>query len=236
MVRLARPLSQSSLSAVLGLFLSSAAFAAPVFNPVTDLTTGANPQGVWSMGTETTIGGTLTPFTQSTAACFTGIQSWWSAGTCATGPFVWQNNTGAPFTLAGVLTQQTTELNLGAGATQYSVLRFTAPSNGVYAISGFFRAIDSTPTSSDVHIAINGVDVFDAGDFTYLLAQPFSFSPSLLTGATVDFIVGNGGNGPANDSNGLTLSINTAPEPGGAMLIMLGTGLLVAFRKRRARA
>jgi hypothetical protein len=140
------------------------------------------------------------------------------------------------------MTQQTTELSLNPSSTLFSVVRWTAPSTGVWSITGFFRAIDqmmALPTQgSDVHVVVNGTTVFSAGAFTYLLQQPINLTETLLAGQTIDFAVGNGGNflNAPHQFVGLTTAINAAPEPSSVILIGIGSALLVAVRKRRARA
>ena len=142
------------------------------------------------------------------------------------------------------MTQQTTELNLNPGSSVFTVVRFTAPSAGVWLINGFFRAIDTQMSGtapflgSDVHVVVNGTTVFSAGDFTPFLQQPINLSETLNLGGTVDFVVGNGGF-PASVAvlnNGLTVQIVAAPEPSSMILIGIGSAILVAVRKRRARA
>jgi hypothetical protein len=134
-----------------------------------------------------------------------------------------------------VLHQQTTELNLVPNFNHFTVVRFTAPIAGLYNISGFFQGIDQTPTTSDTHILINGVAFFTGADSEYHVPHNFLFSNFALgVGGTVDFIVGSGGNGDANDSNGLTARIEQVPEPATAGFIMFGGAVLFAVRKRLA--
>lgn len=242
MVRLASRISRSLSVAGLGVLLTSVAFAAPVYNPVTQFSPTTNPNGVWSLGTESVMGGAFTAFTTPQANCTTAnYQTWTSGGLCNGSPYIGNDATGGPY-VNGTMTQQPIELNLNPGASLFAVVRWTAPSAGVWSIAGFFRAIDTLMGSigSDVHILVNNVDVFDAGDFTYLLPQNFSVTPTLLAGGTVDFAVGNGGF-PASVvhlNNGLAVNINSgAPEPGSMILIGIGSALLLAAaRKRRARA
>ena len=242
MVRLASRLSRSLLVAGIGVFLTSVAFAVPIYNPVTDFSITNNPNGVWSLGTESTLGGAFTAFSTPTANCTTAnYQVWNNGGLCTAGPSVANNATGGQFIGdGGSMTQQTTELSLNPSSTLFSVVRWTAPSTGVWSITGFFRAIDTMMATqgSDVHVVVNGSLVFSAGAFTYLLQQPINLTETLLAGQTIDFAVGNGGSATnaVHQFVGLTTEINAAPEPSSVILIGIGSALLVAVRKRRARA
>jgi len=242
MVRLASRLSRSLSAAGLSVFLTSVAFAVPVYNPVTDFSPSSNPNGVWSLGSEGALGGSLTPFSTPNANCTTAnYQTWNNGGLCTSGPSVANNATGAPFVGdGGSMTQQTTELSMNPSSTQFTIVRWTAPSAGVWSISGFFRAIDTQMAvqGSDVHVLVNGTVVYSAGAFGFLLQQPINLTEVLPLGGTVDFAVGNGGF-PGNAIHqfiGLTTAINAAPEPGSMILIGIGSAILVAVRKRRARA
>ncbi len=65
-------------------------------------------------------------------------------------------------------------------------------------------------TTTDVHIRDGTTALFD-GTLTGLgQAQVFDFTLNTSTSETLDFLVGNGGNGDAHDLTGLTLTIQNA--------------------------
>jgi len=225
----------------LGVLLNSLALANPVYNPVTDFSIVNNPNGAWSLGTENTLGGAFTAFSNAAPNCTappSGYQTWWGVGgTCITGPFVGKNATGSTFTLTGGgggLVQPTDQLNLAPGVGIFTVVRWTAPATDTYAINGFFNGIDFKPTTSDAHVFINGVDSFDATIAEFNSPHFFSFQRSLLINTTIDFIVGSGQDGSSNnDSTGFAGTIASVPEPGAAVLFVFGCGGLLALRKRK---
>jgi hypothetical protein len=97
------------------------------------------------------------------------------------------------------------ELNLhsGGGPGIHGVLRFTAPSPGVYDVSSSFSGNSLAGTSTDVHVLRNGISIFnDTVDAYGDLAQ-FTTNMVLAGSDTLDFAVGDNGNGFANDSTGL---------------------------------
>jgi hypothetical protein len=218
--------------------LNSIAFGGSIFNPVADFSSLSDPNNAWVLGTEATLGGPITLFSAADLNCVSpGYEVWWSGSGCIIGPFVGQNNTGGVFAYSGTggeLFQQTTELNVHPGFTMFTVVEWTAPVADNYTIDGFFSGLDIKPTTTDVHVLINGVDVFDANIAEFGLKHSFSFSPDLLAGATVDFIVGNGFGGDAqNDSTGLSVTITGNPEPGPATLVGLGGAIILAVRRRK---
>ena len=121
---------------------------------------------------------------------------------------------------------------------QDSILRLTAPSAGVYTVSGAFSNGDNATT--DVHILANNVSVFD-GSINHpggLNSAPFSFATTLVGGETLDFAVGYGSNGNYyNDSTLLNATVTTGvPEPMTWALMTMGFFTLGATLRRRRSA
>lgn len=78
----------------------------------------------------------------------------------------------------------------------YSVVRWTAPADGRFAVCGSFIGIDVTGATTDVHIYHNGTSLYDGlleGEF---LGDGHSFTRLIdaAAGDQVDFIVGSQGN------------------------------------------
>jgi hypothetical protein len=223
---------------------SSARAETIVYNPQTAFSS-SNPSGVWTYGvldtTNSNPATNLTPFSN------------YSAGNDSTpGVNVWSNDPSGPFpgifnnTNSSTSTVYTTIAIPGntlvlhpPNNADQADLRFTAPTNMLIDIAGKFSASDTSGTTSDVHVYVNGTAQFNstvtgtAGNG----ATSFSGGPLFLTaGQTVDFTVGDGGNGYNNDGTRLVASITAVPEPSSiALACIAGLGLLVIGGKRARR-
>src|SRR5205807_1540026 len=90
-------------------------------------------------------------------------------------------------------------------AGQNSVIRWTAPAAGSYAITGSFSGVDSATT--DVGILHGSSQLFSGNINGQGSTAPFSFFESVQAGESIDFTVGFGGNGFFSDSTGLDVQI-----------------------------
>lgn len=175
------------------------------------------------------------------------IESWNTAGSFNNVPAVFYNSSGSAYDL---MTGQTTihldphQLALHPGsAGQYSIVRFTAQTTGLYSVSAVFNGADSKPTTTDVHVLFGGVDQAFAGNTLNLNgngnAATYTNNNVLLTaGETVDFAVGYGNGDYSYDSTGLVANIAAVPELStcvgfGSFVLMGG---LAAARKRKRPA
>jgi hypothetical protein len=95
------------------------------------------------------------------------------------------------------------------------VVRWTAPSSGIYRISGRFIGLDSIgPTSTDVHVRYNSKSPLFDGNITNF-AVPVSFFLQInvkSAGDTIDFAVGFGADGNySRDSTGFKMYHHQGP-------------------------
>lgn len=110
------------------------------------------------------------------------------------------------------------QFGMGPGSgDQYSVLRWTAPVAGQYAVSGSFAGADTRPTSVDVHIFHNSSELTPVakryvGSYR---GDGVSHTQVITVAAndTVDFLVGSGGNGFSYDSTAVTASVTLLSVP-----------------------
>lgn len=126
-------------------------------------------------------------------------------------PSVAFNTSDADITMAGIRWEPG-RLSFHPGPNgEFSVVRWTAPADGEYALKAGFRAIDQQ-TTTDVHILYNGQPLFDGfvrleGSGPFVLHEQ---SLSVAQGDTLDFVVGWGNGAHICDSTGLEVSITGA--------------------------
>jgi hypothetical protein len=163
----------------------------------------------------------------------------WSANIAADGnPAVYHNGTDNVIVLATSARFEPGQFGLHPGPNgEYAVVRYVAPVAGDVSIRSIFASQDLFMTTTDVHVLLNGVSLFD--DFVEGAAgtssASFSRAVSLDPGDTVDFAVGFGRNGSFfNDSTALAATIGPAsPTPEPATLLLVGLGALTVFSRRQ---
>ncbi len=110
---------------------------------------------------------------------------------------------------------------------QDSVIRFTAPVAGTFQLASSFTGLDFVgPTTTDVHVLLDGSSIFNGNvdGFGAGSGPSFTTTLTLQKGDTVDFAVGYGTDGTYfNDTTGITGTLSSVPEP--ASLILLSMGL-----------
>jgi hypothetical protein len=195
-------------------------------------TAGANPWGHWAYGSTASLGAAFARYTEyvrspsSNGNLLTGLDAWSSGvnGVDLT-PFA-QVNPGPPnvqVTMTGTNTVSTWTIPTGTfmlhpGALgQYSVARWTAPQAGTFRVRATFTGIANPPamTTTDVHVQHNGTDLAGAagglnvnqGGNTFSVDQ----SVSVAAGDTLDFAVGDGGNGFLSDTTALDAAVCSGP-------------------------
>lgn len=162
------------------------------YNALTDFSTTANPNGVWTYGESTS----------GTFAADAGVNgtAWAGAGTSN-----FSSIGKSPLASGLVLTPGQT----GASAD----LRWTAPADGTYTLSGTFNDFAGN-ASDDVSVLVNGVSVVSANVGASVTGGqtdvPIAHSATLHAGNTVDFLVGPGSDGwDANDQVSLAITITS---------------------------
>ena len=218
------------------LALSSAVVHAASFNPSADFSLSGNPNGRWSYGYSQTLGGPLIP--HATSGSNSGLD-FWNTDISIGLPWVAHNSTALPMNWAGTTTVAPGALSLHPGPNgQVAILRFTAPSTGQYAINGAFFGQDYIgPTTTDVHLLLNGSSIFDGVVSDFGTSQPFNITTALTAGSRLDFAVGFGSNQTyLYDSTGLAATITQVPEPTTLVLAGVAVGLLCLSRRRKTPA
>lgn len=224
------------------------------FDAATDFSLGSNPNGVWSYGYSSTLGGPFTPdiITKTTTAGNNNFSSWqgndMSCGFC--GPEIFPlvvKNTASTEQVTGTVDLLAGELALHPAANgEFAIVRFTAPTAGLFTIASTFEGRDvggpqsPTGTTTDVHVLLNNAPLFTGEVTGFGATSDQSFSPPLplplSAGDTLDFVVGVGvDRNFFDDLTGLSATISTVPEP--ASLLLLGSGVIgLAWWRRRNNA
>jgi hypothetical protein len=206
-------ISLPSLLATLGVsvLLGSSLDAAETFNPAAEFSGNNNPNGPWTYGYSLTLGDSLIPHRTSLPPIVssTGGLAVWRTDLGSGVPAVWYN----PISLKvnfGTLVLAPGELVLHPGPNnEFGLLRFSAPIDGTYNIAGSFSGNDNRGASTDVHILANGESIFSGAvnGFGPGSGPSFNLTVPLKLGDSIDFAVGTGQNGFANDGTGLATDI-----------------------------
>ena len=116
---------------------------------------------------------------------------------------------------------------------QYAVLRWIAPSANAFSIFSEFTRQDSMPTTTDVHVRLNGASLFSGLLDAASASGSFGNTLSLNAGDVLDFSVGFGANGNYFfDRTGINASVSAVPEPASLLLLLSGAMILVGVASR----
>jgi hypothetical protein len=197
-----------------------------------DFSATNNPNGVWSYGYQATLGGSLTLFTLHGALTSdqgNPIDEWYKTD-LETAPLVQHNGNAKPQTLESDA-YDPGQFTAVPGPNDYTVARWKAATGGQFRVQVLFEGMQFPPgcpvgTTTDVHVLKNTVSLFDGtvsgwAGRPYVSAPRFGSSPdqsfsavlTVAAGDTIDFIVGNGGNGFYCDGTGISAQISSIPEP-----------------------
>jgi hypothetical protein len=187
--------------------------------------TGANPNGRWSYGWSMSLGSAFSAYSQyvPAASAYGGVIDLWTSSTAGalipTGylPAAFVNPSTTAVTFSSFTVQAGQFFVHPGPAGQYSIARWTAPRAGTYSARATFEGIDVGPTTTDVHVQHNGVDIASGNINVAGGGNTFRTSPSvdLAQGDTLDFAVGFGGNGFTADSTALDAVVCSASADGG---------------------
>lgn len=235
-----RGIAALALTAALGL---SAPAGATTWDAVADFTTidATGASGVWAYGFDE--GSGFTPFdTANAGTCFPASECWQHAGPdLAYSVPIIAKTIGAYTNDFGTVVQPIDVLNLHPGAKQPYMLtdidvivRFIAPTAGVYRYKGFYEVLDIAPGA--VNAYANGVLVPLSGAASHPgVTGPrtyFGGGVSLAAGDVIDFRVNRAG-AIWDDSTGLSATISSAPEPAAWAMMIGGFGLSGGLIRRR---
>lgn len=215
--------------------LAGTADAATVYDVAKDFSPTSNPNGVWTYGYETTLGGSFTVYD---AEAVNGGRTFWTGSNFAFG--------GPPADFANLgntdITSGTAPLAAHSAAFhpgpngEFSIYRFTAPTDGTYSLATTFTGLDTYGTTTDVHVLYGSTQLFGGNINGYNDIATYSDVLTLAAGDTIDFAVGDGTDGSYYyDSTGIAATLTPAavPLPSSALLMLTGVmGIGVAVGKR----
>jgi PEP-CTERM motif len=231
------------LAAALAVALAAPSIAgATTYNAVTDFSLTTNTaSNTWSYwyNTSTSVstyqsGLALNPFLFDTTCGF-GTSCW--DQTTGSDNLILQNITGSD-ALFGGSTARNDQLTFYT-RSGIELVRFTAPTAGLFSVSGFFEGSAASPEVSTQAIAVDGGLVSQStATVPFGTVNPFNFSESLAAGGTIDFFIA----GTSTTSNSLatgfdaTISpgVTSVPEP--ATVMLLGGALWLWLGIVRARS
>jgi hypothetical protein len=188
---------------------------AQVYDVAADFSTASNPNGPWTYGWSASLGTTLYPYLNHDN--FFGLDLWRDQ----TDPNVSHNGTGFPIN-PGFAVWPAHHVAFHPGPQgEFSVVRWTASHAAIIAVTSAFTGFDyNGPTTTDVHVLLNGVSVFDGYVEGFGSSTSFATNLHVAAGDTVDVAVGVGRNGHyVNDTTGLSLTIVATAVRGGPELL-----------------
>lgn len=240
----------SSLAVWLLLCPAAPRASADLFDAAKDFSFTSNPNGDWSYGTTgTTLNGPFTLFSNVTigSGSSTGLNGWVGTVPMFGGefPIVAKNTNTTTITPPNqVLLPGDLFIHPGPDGS-YAVVQFTAPTAGVFSLNTVFEGRAPTNegfpagTTTDVHILLNGVSLFDGAvnGFGPSSDQSFATNLNLHVGDVLEFAAGFGANQNfLNDTTGLDATISSVvPEPSSFGPAAIGMTALALAGWRRSR-
>ena len=224
--------TQFSLCVTFIVLWANSVYADLVFNAAEDFSIASNPNGAWSYGYSTTLTGSL--ILHATTTDGADIDSWDSPFAFGV-PSIYRNTSASVYS-DDHATMQPGQLALHPGANnEYEKARLTIPAASEFRIVGSFQGVDfGGPTSTDVHVLLNGVAVFsgNVNGFGPTSARNFDFTVPLAIADRVEFAVGYGSNGNYfRDGTALSATVTAVPEPSSLFFVLIGIPLAAKWRK-----
>jgi len=167
-----------------------------IFDAAKDFSATDNPIGPWTYGYSTNLSGTFVKYTNLRTV--NGLNYWNSRSEGEMCPCVSHNGTHGTTILFGTVKLHPEQMAFHPGPNgEYSIVRWTAPAGGSYDVSATFSGADfHGPTSTDVHVLINGREIFSGNVNGYGSISEMCYlqTVALKAGNTIDFAVGYGNN------------------------------------------
>jgi hypothetical protein len=206
-----------ALLLILAVFFSLPSFATS-YSAAADFSPSSNPNGAWSYGWMASLGQPFQLFSTHVppnSEMSPDIKArLWSVNNDGL-PAVFHNNTGISRDFLSVRVAPGALVMHPGRNGEVAILRWIAPAAGLYAVSAKFGGADIGVGVTDAHVLKNGVGLFqgtvNALDPQLSAPKAWTGELTLAAGDTLDFAVGDGGNGPSSDSTRLEATVVACP-------------------------
>lgn len=207
-----------------------------------------NPNGVWTYGTESSLGMNFTTANYSFTSALAGdprLQGWYDAAN-GNVPDATVNVSNLPISPTfgpsdspaiqpgQMFVHPGNGSQVGAGnvGDADGVIRWTAPATGLYNVSAQWQVINTAAAGIQAAVLLDSNSVTPLKNSTNVTgATSYSnVAPlSLVAGDTLDFIIGpNTGGDNSSDHTEFDATISVAPEPASCLLMGIGATVLIA--------
>jgi hypothetical protein len=181
--------------------------ATPDYDAVRDFSIISNPNGVWSYGWMSPLGSSLNLYTLTDTTTVSGISLWYFGAT--EDPNVAHNDTSHTICyLTACIPPKYLDEHPGPN-NEVSVVRWTAPSSGKFAVQGAVQGLDIGPTTTSFYEVLNSNRILVRATIdSYRSPVFFQHVLTVSAGDTVDFAVDFGQDGNYfNDSTGIQFKV-----------------------------
>lgn len=171
---------------------------ADAYSAPNDFSVASNPNGPWTYGWSPADGSAFHPYPNGGAASaeYPGGEVWNDPGNISLGaPAVLYNPTANTIGPGSIPVLPGQMIFHPGQAGEHSVVRWTVPAAGTYAVSARFVGADTLPTTTDVHVWHNGVSLFDGVVNRFRVGPYLETTVTVAAGDTLEFRVGVGSNG-----------------------------------------